>query len=174
LEGLGYEVVPEPPQVTEIAPAQVWIGLKNSDDVGTRFDLLAEAYVDEALIGSGELDSVWGGSSGFNNANLYSIPLTLSEPVDWTPSSTLSLKLYVRNTCYGHTHNSGTARLWYNDAAADSHFGATVDEVETDYFLHQDFVLGTVPGPGPKQTLDVKAGRPCSPFKLFGTWNTAP
>jgi hypothetical protein len=160
--------------LTTLGPAKVWIGLKNSDDVGTKFDLLAEVYQNETLIGSGQLDKVNGGSSGFNNAKLNIIPLTLFAPVDWPSDSTLSIKLYVRNTCFGNTHNSGTARLWYNDASADSRFGVTIDDGSQDYFLRDGFTLTTTPGTGPKKTVDVAAGRPCSAFKLFGTWSITP
>jgi hypothetical protein len=42
------------------------VGLKNSDDVGIRFDLRAEVYRNGTqLAGSGEVASVPGGSSGF-------------------------------------------------------------------------------------------------------------
>jgi hypothetical protein len=67
-----------------------------------------------------------GGSSGFNNAKLDAIPLTSSASVTVAPGDTLSLRLSVRNTCSGKTHNSGTARLWFNDSQANSHFDATI------------------------------------------------
>jgi hypothetical protein len=161
-------------QLTALSPANVWIGLKNSDDVGTKFDLLAEVYQGNTVIGSGQLNKVVGGSSGFNNAKLNPIPLTLFSPVSWSSGSTLSIKLYVRNTCFGNTHNSGTARLWYNDASANSLFGATLDGVGRSYFLRDVFTLSTTVGSGPRKTIDVAAGSPCSPFKLFGTWTTTP
>ncbi|HKZ55875.1 MAG TPA: Ig-like domain-containing protein [Anaerolineales bacterium] len=162
------------PPLTALGPANVWIGLKNSDAVGIKFDLLAEVYLDSDLVGSGQLDKVPGGSSGFNNARLNTIPINLFAPVDVPPGSVLSLKLYVRNTCFGNTHNSGTARLWYNDSAANSRFNATIEGVSSDYFLRDGFVLATTPGPGPKKTIDVAAGRPCSPFKPFGAWSGTP
>jgi hypothetical protein len=65
-------------QLTALGPTQVWIGLKNSDDVGTKFDLLAEAFRNGVPIGSGELDGVSGGSSGFNNAVLMMLPRTVT------------------------------------------------------------------------------------------------
>jgi hypothetical protein len=159
-----------PPRLTALDPAKVWVGLKNSDDVGTKFDLLAEVYQNGTLVGSGQLDKVNGGSNGFNNAKLNTIPLTLFGPIDWPSSSTLSIKLYVRNTCYGNTHNSGTARLWYNDTSANSQFGATIDDVSQNYFLRDGFNLNIVAGTGPRKTIDMAAGKPCSPFKLFGVW----
>jgi probable HAF family extracellular repeat protein len=161
-------------QLTALGPANVWIGLKNSDDVGTKFDLLAEVYQNNTLIGSGHLDKVNGGSSGFNNAKLNTIPLTLFASVDWSSDSTLRIKLYVRNTCYGNTHNSGTARLWYNDVSANSKFDATINDVNQNYFFQNAFALGVTPGPGPKKTIDLAVGAPCSPYKLFGTWSIVP
>ena len=83
----------------------------------------------------------------------------------------MSFKLSVRVAATsGHT--SGTARLWFNDAAANSRFSATVGGVTTDYFLLDGFVLTTVAGPGPKKTSDVLVNRNVggNPFKPFGTW----
>src|SRR3989344_5859207 len=78
------------PQFTSLSPANIWIGLKNSDDVGTRFDLKAEVYKNGTeLVSSGQLDNVWGGSSGFNNANLQTIPFNTFTPVDFPQGSTL-------------------------------------------------------------------------------------
>jgi hypothetical protein len=70
------------------------------------------------------------------------------------------------------THVSGTARLWYNDSAANSRFTATVNGTPTDYFLLDGFVLGTSAGPGPKKTSDVLVNRNVggNPFLPFGTW----
>jgi hypothetical protein len=34
--------------LTSLGPATLWIGLKNSDDQGTQFDLRAEVYIDDA------------------------------------------------------------------------------------------------------------------------------
>jgi hypothetical protein len=160
-----------------LSPAKVWIGLKNSDDVGTTFDLRAEVLKNGTLIGSGQLNNISGGSSGFNNAKLREIPLTLSAPVRVASDDTLSLKLSVRNTCFGKTHNAGTARLWFNDSQADSHFDMTIGDTTSDLFLLDGFVLSTDPGSGPKKTIDVvvdsKVSCPTRPFKAFGTWNIA-
>lgn len=67
---------------------------------------------------------------------------------------------------------SGTARLWYNDSAANSRFTATVGGTTADYFLLNGFTLGTSAGPGPKKTIDVLVNRNVggNPFKPFGTW----
>ena len=86
------------------------------------------------------------------------------------PGDTLSIKLLVRNACSGSGHNSGTARLWFNDAAANSRFDATVDDQGGDDYLLDGGVLGASAGAGPKKTIDVSAGAKCSAYKPFGTW----
>ena len=147
------------------------MGLKNSDDVGLRFDLKAEVFQNGSLIGSGEMDGVSGGGSGFNRAILDQIPLTLFAPAVLLPGDTLSIRLSVRVGATGH--RSGTARLWFADSAADSRFGATIDGASATFYLLDGFALGTVPGPGPKRTIDVLVDRAASgnPFKPLGTWS---
>lgn len=165
----------KPPQLTALSPAKVWLGLKNSDDVGTKFDLLAEVFRNGSPIpiASKQLDGVPGGSSGFNNAVLRTITLALSAPVDVCSGDTLSIRLSVRIAVGVSGHRSGTARLWFNDAAANSRFGATVGGVTSDYFLLNGFTLGAAAGPGPKKTIDVFVDRAVggNPFKPFGTWS---
>jgi len=165
------------PLLSALSPANVWVGLrdraglKKSDDVSIRFDLRAEIYYNgSTLVGSGELASVTGGGSGFHNAKLDSIPLSLPMAVGIAPGDTLSIKLLVRNACSGSGEDSGTARLWFNDTEADSHFDATIDDREEDDYLLDGAALGSSPGPGPKKAADVSAGARCSAFKPFGTW----
>ena len=159
------------PQLTALSPAKIWVGLTNSDDVGIKFDLRAEIYRNGTdLVGFGELASAIGGSSGFNNAKLDTIPLTLTAPVDVDSDDTLSIRLLVRNACAGSGKNSGRARLWFNDAAASSRFDTTVDTATSDWYLRDLFALAKTPGPGPKKTIDVQSGAKCSAYKPFGTW----
>ena len=98
-------------------------------------------------------------------------PLTPVEGTTFQSGDTVSIKLFVRNACSGSSKNSGSARLWFNDSAANSRFDATIGTPRT-YFLRDAFALATTPGPGPKKTIDVAAGAKCSPYKTFGTWTT--
>jgi len=159
-------------QLTALGPAKVWVGLKNSDDVGTKFDLLVEVFRNGQPVGSGQLNGVPGGSSGFNNAVARAINLALSAPVDVSPGDALTVRLSVRIAVGVAGHRSGTARLWFNDAAADSHFDATIDGVTRSYYLRSGFSLSITTGPGPKNTVDVFVDRAVggNPFKPFGTW----
>jgi hypothetical protein len=160
-------------QITYVSPAKIWVGLKNSDDVGIKFDLKAEVYKDSTLVTSGQLNTV-GGGAGFNNAHLDTILFNSFSPVDFPTGSVLKMEVYVRNACTGSGHNSGTARLWYNDSAANSQFGATIVPNSNTYFLLNSFLLGTSAGAGPKKTVDIAAGAKCSAFKPFGTWTITP
>jgi hypothetical protein len=158
-------------QLTALGDANVWIGLKNSDDVGTKFDLLAEVFKNGAPLASGQIDDVPGGSSGFNNAHLRTISLVLADAESVCPGDTLSFRLSVRIAA-SSGHVSGTARLWYNDSAANSRLSATVNGATNNYFLLNGFVLNTSAGSGPKLKSDVLVNRNVggNPFKPFGTW----
>ena len=70
-------------------------------------------------------------------------------------------------------HRSGTARLWFNDPAANSRFSATIAGATNSYFLRNGSTLTTAAGAGPKSTIDVFVDRAVSgnPFKPFGTWD---
>ncbi|MEK6287136.1 MAG: FG-GAP-like repeat-containing protein [Acidobacteriota bacterium] len=167
----SFTITVNVPQLTALGPAKVWIGLKNSDDVGTKFDLLAEVLRNGSVIGSGQLNDVPGGSSGFNNAILDTINLALSSQANLCAGDTLGLRLSVRIAA-SSGHRSGTARLWYDDAAATSRFNATISGTPGDLFLANAFSLGTSAGRGPKKTIDVTVDRAAggNPFKPFGTW----
>jgi hypothetical protein len=162
-------------QLTALSPARVWVGLKNSDAVGLQLDLRAEVLLNGTTIGVGELNNVSSGSSGFNNAKLNTIPLSLFAPIEVPANAALKITLSVRRSCSGGGHPTGTARLWVHDSQANSRFGAMIGETASDLFLRSGFVLATTPGAGPKQTIDVgvdnKASCPNRPFKPFGTWN---
>jgi hypothetical protein len=157
----------------------VWIGLKNSDDVGTKFDLLAEVLKNGSVVGSGQLNDVPGGSSTFNNAVLRTITLALGSSVGIGPGDTLSFRLSARIAATsGHTH--GTARLWYNGAAIDtgasrdagSRFGATIAGSTSNYFLRSPgFTLNTTAGSS-RVSVDVTVSNSGgNPFVAFGTWS---
>lgn len=153
-----------PPPMT----VYVWIGLKNSDDVGTSFDLKAVLTPEYGSATSGETDDVWGGSSGFNNA--HRVPIVLSNYVGATGAS---LTVYVRVSCLSR-HLSGTARLWYDWNDADS--SRLEDAGLGTQFLRTGFALNPSPGADPKNTIDKfakKSGCPEQPpsnWIPFGTW----
>lgn len=157
--------------LTALGPAGIWVGLKNSNDAGIRFDLRIEVYRNGSeLAGSGAVSSVPGGGKGFNNARQHTIPLSSLAGVTFFTGDSVRIKVFARNACTGSGKNSGTARLWYNDAAANSRFDATIGSPATRYLVN-GLALSTSPGSGPQKTVDVAAGAKCSAYKSFGTWS---
>jgi uncharacterized repeat protein (TIGR01451 family) len=159
-------------------PIKVWLGIKNSDDVGTKFDLLAEVFKNDIPIGSGQLNDVSGGSSGFSNAVLRTINVALSgNQGGFLTGDKLSIRLSVRIAA-SSSHVNGTARLWFNDSAANSRLTATVGQTTGDYFLRKDInhnpvlFLDAATGSPPSLTIDVLVNRNLNgnPFLAFGTW----
>jgi hypothetical protein len=166
--------------------ARVLIGLKKTKDTGILFDLKAVVKRNGDEVSSGTLFGAPGGGVGFNNANLLTIPLSL--PADaFQVGDNVSIKLFARNSCLGSPQNSGTARLWYNDTAANSRFdepGAPTlylvrgdDDGEQEWEDHGDngSDLSKNPGNGPKKKKNVKVHAPVptcdGPYKSFGKWS---
>jgi len=170
----------------------VWVGLKNSDDVGLRVDLKADVLVTvggiETAFGGGRLNDVPSGSSGFSGARLTSIPLYLAGDVP--PGAELRMNVSVRRACSGTGHLSGTPRLWYAGRSVDtgpsrdagSRFDAVVnapsqagiEPTRRTYHLRGGSALSTVAGAA-RLSLDkfVDSRIPCPdrPFVEFGNWN---
>jgi photosystem II stability/assembly factor-like uncharacterized protein len=152
--------------------ASFWLGLKNSDDVGTNFDILAETVKNGVVVGSGQINAVPGGGSSFNNAVQRAVSMVLSGSTVVGPGDALSLRLSVRIATGVNGHRSGTARLWYNDSAANSRWQLTVGGVSRTLYLTDGGALSPSPGSGPKKAIDVVVDRAVAgnPFKPFGTW----
>jgi streptogramin lyase len=175
--------------LTALSPAQAWIGLKNSDDIGTRFDLKADVLVGGShVVGGGQLNNVSGISSGFQGALLKAIPLGLSGgPVAFPSGTSLAIRVSARISCSGAGHASGTARLWFNGQALDSgtkkdagsRFGATIGGAAADYFLRNGSVPVLSTTAGASKLFDdvvVNSAAPCTsrPFTAFATWSVTP
>jgi hypothetical protein len=173
---------PPPGSLTDLSPAKMWVGLKNSDDVGLRLDLLAEVFINATQVGQGELDNVASGSSGFNNAILQTIPLSCTGcPVPAPPGSQLKIRVSARRTCFGGGHTSGSPALWYNGQPIDagltrdagSRFDATIGGSTDDYFLRLAFALEKTPGNARTSIgilVNSLAACPARPFTSWGTW----
>lgn len=169
-------------QLSALGAAEVWVGLKNSDDVGLRLDLRAEVLIGGQKVGQGEIANVAAGSSGFANAVRQVIPLALTNgPAAVPPGSALQVNVWVRRTCTaGPGHVSGTARFWFDGKPVDSGaardagagFVATIAGVEAEFFLRSSQVLNTQAG-STRVSIDkaVDSKQACANrFISFGTW----
>ena len=165
-----------------LGDTKLWIGLKNSDDVGLRLDLRAEVLLNGVVVGSGDLQDVAGGSSGFNNAVLQTIALAMNGAVSVPAGAVLTFRPSVRRTCVGGGHTSGTVRFWYDGPAIDqgttrnagSRFAATVATVSSNFFMQDPAALSVTAGTV-RQFVDVavnsNAKCPARPFSSLGEWS---
>jgi len=156
--------------VSSAGPATIWLGLKTSADIGTKFDVLAEMLKNGVVVATGQVNSVAPGN-GFNGAVQQAISTALGGATSLNPGDTLGVRLSVRVAATGH--RSGTARLWYNDAVANSRFGVVVNGITRTFYLTSGFGLSLTAGSGPKANIDVVVDRAVdgNPFKPFGTWS---
>ena len=68
---VGIAMVPGP--LRQLAPASLWVGLKNSDDQGTQFDLRVEVYVGNTLVSAGVTRCVTGVTRNPSNAKQVAV-----------------------------------------------------------------------------------------------------
>ena len=169
--------------LTSVGPARAWIGLKNSSDVGLRADLRAQVLVNGVVAAKGELLNVAAGGSGFSNAILQSIPISLlAGPVEVSRFAVLSLRIEARRTCSGGGRNSGTVREWYNGERIDSgprrdagsRVVGTLGGQARELFQRLPFIL--LPNDGNARTsvdVDVNSNGSCPvrPYVPFGVWS---
>jgi YVTN family beta-propeller protein len=162
------------PQLNDLGGSNLWLGLRNGNEVGSKFDLQAEVFVNNVPAGSGQLNSVPSGGSGFTNAIERLVDLTLPAPVVFQAGDVLSIRLSVRIAAAVPSHPSAIARLWYGDASANSSFDLKIGAVTRRYYLRSGFLLNTTAGTGPRESIDVFINKtPVSnSFKPLGTWST--
>jgi hypothetical protein len=167
----------------DIKSAIVWTGLKNSDDQGTRFDLRAALYINDALVAEGQTLCVTGITRNPSNAKEVMVPFGPISTNELASGDVVSLKVFTRigsnpdgSKCPGHSNAVGL-RLYYDSPTRPSGFGAEISPAPmTDYFLHSgggDYFLDKVSPTGPVKYKDssgvnYKNG---NPWKEIGTWS---
>ncbi|SLM48094.1 conserved exported protein of unknown function [Nitrospira japonica] len=106
----------------------IWVGLKNSDDQGTQFDVQAEVYKNSSLVAAGETRCVTGVTRNDNLAKQVAVAITtlLGGSFNGT-SDVLSLKISTRigtnadsTKCSGPggSHNNATGLRVYFDSTS--------------------------------------------------------
>ena len=107
--------------LTEANELHVWLGLKNSDDMGTRFDLWAELYRNATtLVTAGELYCITGITRNPTLAKEVVLSFTAFSSVDFNTGDSLSLRVLTRigtngsgAFCGGHSNAVGL-RLYFD------------------------------------------------------------
>jgi len=119
--------------LTALSDLHVWLGLKNSDDQGTNFDLQAELYKNGVLVTSGLTRCITGITRNAANAKEVTVAFGSfsSLPFNGTTDA-LSLKILTRigtnpddTKCPGHNNAVGL-RLYFDSATRQARFDATL------------------------------------------------
>jgi len=132
-----------------LSPAHVWIGLKNSDDQGTQFDLRTEVLKNSAVVASGLTRCVTGVTRNPSLAKEVVVPFDPFPPVSLASGDVLSLRVSTRigtnpddTKCSGPggSHNNARGvRLYYDSTGRQSRFDATIPpNLNENLYLRSD------------------------------------
>ena len=137
--------------ITELSPAHLWVGLRNSDDQGTRFDLKIELYQNNVLVASGLERCVNGVTRNPSFATEAIVSWNTLSPVAVSPGDVLAFKVWTRigtnadlteTKCVpgpGGSHNNATGlRLYYDSTSRQSRFDMTLGGPSADQYLHSN------------------------------------
>jgi hypothetical protein len=193
---------PAPEVLTSLSPTHAWIGLKNSDDQGTQFDVLAELLKNGTPVASGLKRCITGVTRNPSLATEAIVPWDTFPPVTLGPGDVLSLRLSTRigtnpngTKCAGPggSHNNAVGlRLYYDSTGRPSRFDWTITpNANQDEYLHSngnpcanaestgvttryfDETPPTAANAKCKDSASVNfAGG--NPLKVIGTWSHAP
>ena len=94
--GTWSTVIPTPATLTALSDAHLWLGLKNSSDQGTRFDIRCEVYKNSALIAWGEQFCITGVTENPVDAKEVAVLFGPMSPVVFVGTDVLSLKVLAR------------------------------------------------------------------------------
>lgn len=171
---------PPPP----VAPMTVWIGLKNSDDQGTQFDVRGEIYVNGVLVSDGQTLCVTGVTRNAAKATAVALPFAAASAIRPQSGDSVAVKVLTRigtnpdgSKCAGHANATGL-QLYYDAASRASGFSSvSAGDLLAGSYLHSgasgDYLDQTVPtatAAKSKASAGVNyAGG--NPWKEIGTWN---
>jgi YVTN family beta-propeller protein len=170
--------------LTSLGDALTWIGLKNSDDQGTKFDLRVQLFRNGSPVASGLRRCITGVTRNPNNAIEAPVAFDSFVPETFNAGDTLTLTIQTRigtnadeSKCPGHNSGAGL-RLYYDAAARQSRFGATLaPDPQKDFYLRRtgavDFLSDVAPTAA---TAKFRDSPPLSfangnVWKDIGTWN---
>ena len=134
------------PVLSNLSPVHAWVGLKNSDDQGTRFDLYAELLQDGNVVATGLTRCITGISRNPSLAMDVTVNWDSVAPVPVVSTEDLALRLSTRigtnagGTKCGAGHNNALGlRVYYDSTARLSRFDMTLGSgPSTNEYLHSN------------------------------------
>jgi hypothetical protein len=158
-----------------------WLGLKNSDDQGTRFDVRVEMLRNNVVVASGLtrcIDGITRNAASAREASIELNTVTVNDPAD-----ILSLRVSARigtnpdeTKCPGHSTAAGL-RMYYDSTQRPSRIEATrALSPARNLYLHTssaDIIDGAAPTSATAEFKDSTAVNFAggNAWKVIGTWN---
>lgn len=165
------------------ADANLWIGLRNSDDQGTSFDLRTEVRVNSTLVASGLTRCIAGVTLNPAKAKQVQVPFAQAIQTQVTTGDVITFKLLARigtnaddSKCAGHNNATGL-QLYYDANSRASRFTGEITPAPSgDFFLHSaatDYFDALAPAATSSKTkasgaLNFAGG---NAWKEVGTWS---
>ena len=139
------EVCPTGSSLTELSPTHLWLGLKNSDDQGTRFDLRTELLINGTPVATGLTRCITGVTRNQSNALESTVNWPQFESRALQPTDVVTLRVSTRigtnaddTFCGGHSNAVGL-RVYYDSATRPARFGITVTPAASaNHYLHSN------------------------------------
>jgi hypothetical protein len=123
-----WTAIPAAGNLTSAGDLYTWIGLKNSDDQGTRFDLRVELYRNGLRIAEGLTRCIPGVTRNANSALAVTVGFDPFPATAFTGADVLGLKVLTRigtnpdgTACGGHANAAGL-RLYFDSTNRPSSF----------------------------------------------------
>jgi hypothetical protein len=136
-------------RLESLSDLSVWLGLKNSDDQGTYFDLRAEIRKNGIVLASGQTTTIQGVTRDPSKAKEVRVSFGAVSDPTFNPGDVLSLRLSAKVADSGGHANAVGVRAYYDAVTRASRFGATLT------LRSAPPILITAPVPGAR----VPAGR---------------
>ena len=116
-------------QLNSLSDLRVWIGLKNSDDQGTYFDLRAELRKNGTVIVSGETKNIQGVTRNPSLAKEVTVGFGAISSNQFAAGDVLSIRILTKVADSGGHNSAVGLRMYYEAVSRPSRFGATFGPV---------------------------------------------
>lgn len=195
-----FGVAPPSDELTALDDAHTWVGLKNSDDQGTRFDVKVELLENGTVVATGMTRCVSGVTRNANQAKEVIVAWDAFGGVTLEPGDVLALRVSTRigtnandTKCGPGGHNNAVGlRMYYDSTTRASRFGATITpNPSANEYLHSDggactttesagvttryfdetSPSGTTAKCKDSTSINFNSG---NPWAVIGTWSRAP
>jgi sulfatase modifying factor 1 len=110
--------------IGSVKDLHVWVGLKNSDDQGTYFDIRAELLKNDTAVASGEVTNIQGVTRNPDKAKEVVLDFGVIPTAEFNPGDVLSLRILTKVTDVGGHNSAVGLRLYYDSVSRSSRFRA--------------------------------------------------